>query len=340
MKSLSDNYNSAHGNSHETFTDLVFCTLVVLVLFVLALAIEVGHKHRYLTEGALAAEEIHAMSEEEIATLMQELGEKKVEIEETQSELKKTQSELAKKQALYDKKIKQLRGQHRYTGSRQPATMHLAYDYRFDRFYFLPATEVTLSLRSRADESTWDFGQRKRNELRRIAGKAKTHRSYTLAEIQDIFSAFSRYHVVKQAGESFNDETEQIAITYVFEICAAISGDEQLPSAAMTKIQERMRQVVSRPGPGLETMFPVCRATVIDEVESVGLRMSQTVVDPDEARSILLSLEGRPAVLELQGCEGHVPTWLVEKILQPTGHVLRTPWLPELNVQVRHLTAN
>ena len=46
MKSLSDQYTSTHGESSDTFADLMFCALVVLVLFVLALAIEISQRVR------------------------------------------------------------------------------------------------------------------------------------------------------------------------------------------------------------------------------------------------------------------------------------------------------
>lgn len=46
MKSLNNRYTAVYSNTHETFADIVFCALVVLVLFVMALAIEVSQRVR------------------------------------------------------------------------------------------------------------------------------------------------------------------------------------------------------------------------------------------------------------------------------------------------------
>jgi hypothetical protein len=332
MKSLSDNYISSHGNSHETFTDLVFCTLVVLVLFVLALAVEVSHKHRYLSEGALAAEEIDAMTNDEIASLMQELGEQKVRIKEAQASLESSEAKLAEQKAFYDRQMAQLAGQHRFTGSREPATMHLAYDHRFDRFYFLPALKVTNALRSNSEESSWEFDKRKQAEFRTIANAAKSQRSYTLDEARDIYSSFSQYQIVTGVDDSFVSETEQIAITYVLALCSAISGDGQLPPEAAARIQQRMRQVVTRPGKPCDTLYPVCSLSVASNaVSKHAIKLSDTELRPVDARTILLALEGRPAIIQVEGLEGPTPNWLVNRVLNPTGHILKSPWLPELH---------
>jgi len=86
MKSSNETYASSHGNTHETFADLVFSALVVLVLFVVTLAVEVSQRVR----ASLISTEVVPVVEvvEQIETLTPE------GVKELSERLQKQQSEM------------------------------------------------------------------------------------------------------------------------------------------------------------------------------------------------------------------------------------------------------
>lgn len=316
MKSLNDRYEESQSSVHETFADLIFCALVVLVLFVMTLAVEVSQRVRAKISQVPevpVVEEIEQMSPEEVKELSKEL-------QQQQEELKSLRKQMVKQSAA-------LSGEQRFTGAREPASLAIAYNYRTKLFYFVPAKDVEHADRSQSGESAFEFLARKRSELRVIANRAKRiQRGYTMEEAARIYSAFSTYRQINPTETSYTVSEEKLGINYHTVLCALIAGDETTPEGAEEVVVDAILNVYARTGRQNEKMYPVLEVSINSAgrtTEVNGLKLA-----PLELRNLLLALSGRGAMIDLIGIEAKPPTWLKEKVLTPAGYVGGIPKLP------------
>jgi hypothetical protein len=316
VKSLNDRYVQSHSNTHETFADLIFCALIVLVLFVMMLAVEVSQRVRSSIPAipeVPAVEDVEAMSAEEVAELSKQL-------KQQESELDKLREQMVKQSAA-------LSGEQRFTGAREPASFSIAYDYQDEKFYFVAAKDVEHADRAQSGESPFEFLVRKRTELRLIAARAlRSQRGYTKEEATQLYSAFSKYRQINPDEDGFSVSEEQVGISYHTQLCAMVAGEDSISDVQEARVVREILEVYQQPGPTLENMYPVVQVTVNEENQTV--EVNGVVLLPVQLRDLLLSLGGRGAMIDLLGMNGSAPGWLREQVLVPAGYIGNVPKLP------------
>lgn len=316
MKSLNDRYVESHSNAHETFADLIFCALVVLVLFVMMLAVEVRQRVRKRMQAVpqiAEVKDVAQLSAEEIAELSKKLEQQEMELN-----------------VLRDKVMKQsaaLNGEQRFTGAREPAIFCIAYDYLAARFYFVAAKDLEHADRAHSGESTLEFVIRKRTELQLMATRARlSQRGYSKEEATRLYGAFSKYRQINPDDDGYSISEERVGISYHTQLCAMVAGDDSISDREEAMVVNEIREVCDHHGPIRDDMYPVVQVTVDEKNETV--EVNGVVLQPVEFRDILLSLGGRGAMIDLLELNGAAPEWLREKVLVPAGYVGNVPKLP------------
>jgi|GEM_PF-3259635 len=331
MKSLDDMYTSTHGSTHETFADLIFCALIVLVLFIMALAIEVSQRVRAeLNEiepiEVVQEEELVTMTKEEVEALSQKLQAQQELLEELQQQLHERDNELAQQEQKVADQMAAISGEQRFTGAREPAAIHLAYDYKEDRYYFVPSKDVDHADRRKSGETAWEYMNRKARELTAVAALAKTQRGFTQNETQAIFTAFSKYRQIIPTADDYEVKISKLNVYYHITLCSYIAGDEDTSALERSLIELKIHQAASVAGPDSESMYPKCMLEVLPGEKR--LRLNGIEMSTRDMKTVLLSLAGRGAMLDLEGFTGKAPEWLKEELLTPTGYISKIPKLP------------
>lgn len=321
MKSLSENYTESHGNTHETFADLVFCALVVLILFVLALTVEVSQRVRSVAE----VKEVDEVKAEDVVKLSpQEMEQLSAKLQSQQAELKELRQKLIDNQSEVQNRMAALAGEQRFTGVREPASLTMAYDYRKQLFYFVPAKDVDDADRARSGETSLESLTRKQITLRRVAEAARERqRGYTLAEAQAIYSAMTQYKMIEPNAASYTVTTESVGISYHVLLCEYISDGASTTVDREAEVVDAILKVYTNKGPERDDMYPSCRLEIDDLRQKInigGVSMSAR-----NLRDTLLSISGRGLLLDMEGYQGSVPKWLYEGALVPAGYVSKTP---------------
>jgi len=338
LKSLSERYSETHGNTHETFADLMFCALVLLVLFVMALAIEVSQRVR--AEVAEVAEvtqvekveDIETLSPEEVTELSARLQTQQAELEvqrkkmlQQQGELRALRSRLAEQRATVQNRIAALRGEQRFTGATEPAKLLACYDYKDDRVVFVRQKEFTHATTRLSDEDTLTFYVRLRAELAELAVQSRRQRHYTVSEARKLYSAFTTYKQVNPTDSSYSVSNEKIDVVYSTLLSGYIAGDQEVSASAEWEIEKTLIETLSDPGAESDKMYPSATVTVLPGKRR--LRINGVVLSPKDFKDLLLAMGGRGVMLDFEGYDGPAPDWLVEQVLKPTGYVGKTPKL-------------
>ncbi|MCC7335635.1 MAG: hypothetical protein IT422_11085 [Pirellulaceae bacterium] len=324
MRSLSENYRESHANTHETFADLVFCALVVLILFVLALTVEVSQRVRAATAAMKPVEEVVAddmvdMTPEEI----QELARK---LQQQQAELAKLRSETAASSSKVRGQLAAMAGEQRFTGAREPAAFSVAYNYKTQRYHFVPSKDLNHADRRESGESDIAYLIRKRQELAEIALAARQTRAFTRGEVQRIFTAMSQYKVVTPTTSSYKIDDDRVGLYYHVLLCEYIAGDVSSDEDHEAVIVDAILAMGEHVGPPNEDMYPRCVIHVDQQTQQLTLGGVQ--LHPLDLRTILLSVEGRGLMLDFEGYDDQAPKWLYEQVLAPAGYVGKTPKAP------------
>ncbi|QDT68358.1 hypothetical protein MalM25_12800 [Planctomycetes bacterium MalM25] len=320
LKSLGP--NSAPSSVAETFGDLVFCALIVLVLFVLALAIEVSQRVRAAEDPVDVVEpsEVALLSPEDIADLSSQLQLKQAAIEELRDKVRSQSLQVSNQLAA-------LAGEQRFTGAREPASLCMAVDYRKGLYYFVPSRDLEHADTRLSGETSIEYAVRKRLELTSLAEKSLRGRGYKIDEAISLYRSFSQYEEVVPTEVNYRVEQSQIGVTYSTWLSDKISyGTDSRVRDSEAEVVSAILEVYETPGPHEESMYPIV-AVHIHEDEHVsvgGVRLSAR-----NLRDILISISGRGAMLDLSGLEGSAPGWLVEGALTPAGYIGKVPKAPE-----------
>ncbi|TWU25076.1 hypothetical protein Pla52o_13730 [Novipirellula galeiformis] len=341
MKSLNDRYSESHGNTHETFADLVFCALVVLVLFVMMLAIEVSQRVRadlakieeVKPVEVVKVDEVEFLSAEEVAELSERLQKQQTEMKQQRENMLRQQQEIVElrrqiteQESTVKKQMAAMQGEQRFTGLTQPASIGIAYDYGAEKYYFIPSKDVDHADTRVSGESTVEYIKRKTEELVQIAFRARKQRGYTTREMIQIFSAFSQYQEIEPTDSGYDVQTSKLGISYHVMLCGFIAGDTEVSDATEKLIIERILQIYDNGGPESDSMYPRCQIIVDPSTQTV--KLNDIELSPRDLRDVLLAFSGRGAMLDFEGYDGPVPQWLNEEVLTPTGYIGKTPKLP------------
>ncbi len=335
MKSFSDRYSDSHHSTHETFADLVFCVLIVLVLFVMMLALEVSQRVRAEIATKVdiveieTVEDIKMLSPDEVAALSERLQNQQAELEKQQQRIQQLQLQAASQASKVQNKIAALNGEQRFTGATEPASLQTAYDYRLDRFYFVRSKEFNEATTRKSGESDLEFLVRFRVEFAVLAAMCKRQRNYSIDEARRIFAAFTQYQQINPSEDGYTVASEKISLTYSVPFSALLAGDDEAPDFAEGLIVEAGLEVYNQQLRGSDAMHPSARILVLPNQKRVII--NEVSLSPKEFKDLLLAFGGRGVMLDFEGYDGAAPDWLVEEVLTPTGYVGKTPKLPDAN---------
>lgn len=325
MRSLSDNYASSHSGNHETIADLVFCALVVLVLFVLALILEVHQRVRVDAASQVIPTEVveraESLSPEQIKELSRKLQQQQVELRQLQAELRES-SQTVKSQ------LASLAGEQRFTGAREPAAFTMAYDYRSKLYFFAPSKEVDHADRRQSGESQLDYMQRKTRELVAVAEQLSAARGFSLTEVQALYSGLTTYNEVVSKGGEFLFKQSKMGLYYHTLLSAYVSGDSlnSMPDDSDAIVTAAIGEMGVKTGTEGDQIYPRWLCKVDDSAKQVDI--NGVSLTAKEFLGVLLSVSGRGVILDFQGYAGTAPTWLQEGALMPAGYISKMPKLP------------
>ncbi len=331
MKSLSDQYTSTHGESSDTFADLMFCALVVLVLFVLALAIEISQRVRaelVQTDPieVVEAETVAAMTPEEIEALTKELQDRNHEIDTLKGKLQARVEQIEQQETQVANQMAAMSGEQRFTGARQPASLSIAYDYHEKEFFFVSSRKVDSADRRNSGEGAVEYITRKKTELAQIAVAAADQRGFSLSEAKALYSAFSTYEEVLPDGDSYKIKQSNMGVFYHVLLCAYIAGDNDSGELEEQLVTSALSSVWNQRSPKGDDMYP--KVTLEVDAKRREIVVNGVTLSPRDLREILLSVDGRGCMLDLVGFTGSPPDWLREEVLVPAGYISGVPKLP------------
>lgn len=329
MKSLNDNYVAGSGSSHETFSDLMFCALIVLVLFIMALAIEVSTRVKAsTTETAIEKVEkveLSTMTKEEVAELSEKLQKQQVEMDDLKEQLAQSAVAIQSERHQVQKKMAALNGEQRFTGAREKATLNMAYDYNEREFHFVSAREMNHADTSLSGESALQSLLRKKEELVDIALKARKQRGFSFKEATAIYQAFSKYKEVEPNFSSYKIIDSTVGISYSTLLSAYIAGDTEV-GVWEKIIVDKLRSIYENKGEDSELMYPRVELSV--DVKDKTITINGIKLSPRDTKELLLSIGGRGVMIDLEGLSGSAPEWLTEEVLIPAGYISKTPKVP------------
>jgi hypothetical protein len=336
VKSLNDRYAENQANTHETFADLIFCALVVLLLFVLALAVEVSQRVRTKLADVPEVEIVEdpaALTAEEVADLSRKLQQQKAEFEKQRSALLRQQEEIAqlrelaqKKEERVDEAMSALRGEQRFTGATEPAVVMVAYDYKQNRFAFVRQKEFEHATTKQSGESPIEFRVRQVSELVDLAILTRNQRLYSRDEANAIYSAFTTYRQIHPTETSYTITDERLGVTYSIGLSGYIAGDEEVPGSGELAIEMAVNTSFGKPRRSSDAMYP--SATIRVDVKRQRIVVGGIELSPKDFKDVLLSIGGRGVMLDFEGYSDAAPSWLMKQVLEPTGYIGKTPKLP------------
>lgn len=314
-------------STFQTFADLIFCTLVVLLLFVLVLALEVNQRVRAdipsLDEvEVVEASEVAKLSNEEIEQLSKDLQEQQKKNEQLRTQIEKKRQETDRMKIEVGSKLAAMNGEQRFTGARQPAALCVAYDASRDKYYFVESKAIDHADRRQSGESNLLYVLRKKRELGEIVSKLKRSRGYAPNEAKKIYSAFSQYKEVIPSDNSYSIATSEVGIHYHISICRMLAGYD----VSEYKVVGEIAKLQDSVGPKSEAMYPQCSLMIDENSRRIGV--AGVSLSPKDLKDILLAIAGRGAMLDLEGIDGKAPDWLREKVLAPAGYISKTPKIP------------
>ncbi|WP_430451447.1 hypothetical protein [Rhodopirellula europaea] len=336
MKSLNEQYTGNSSNVYETFADLIFCALIVLVLFVMTLAIEVSQRVR--TKVAAIPEvsvvkDVASLSAEEVAELSKELQQQKAALESQRSAMLEQQEEIrrlgevAKKQReKVASHVAALQGEQRFTGATEPSKVLVAYNYRTDKVVFVRQKEFAHATTQKAGESILEYLARSTRELVQLALLSREQRFYSLDEANAIFSAFTEYQQINPTRSSYTITSELISLSYALKLSAFIAGDEELTDSAEREIELAINRGFRTSAGPSDSMYPSATVTVL--VNQKRLLLDGVSMSANEFKDVLLAFGGRGVMLDFEGYAGSPPDWLTKEVLEPTGYIGKTPKVP------------
>ena len=329
MKSLNDNYASSRGNSHETFSDLMFCALIVLVLFIMALAIEVSTRVKAeLGEPVkpVPVVELSTMTKEEVAELSEKLQRQQREADQLRDKLKASEAKIETQQDKVSNQLAAMSGEQRFTGAREQTSLSMAYNYREEEFHFVSAREIGHASLQTSGETQSEFVLRAKTEVAAIARKARKQRGYSMWEAKAIYKAFSTYKEVEPSLNSYRIIDSDVGINHSPLLSGYIAGDLDLSDSLKTYIEEQLVVVFKNKGEKSDKMYPLVALEV--DLEKKKIVINGVSLSPRDTKEILLSLTGRGAMIDLEGLSGKPPKWLTEDVLIPAGYISKTPKIP------------
>ena len=329
MKSLNDRYQAAGNNVHETFADLIFCALVVLVLFVMTLAIEVSQRVKTnlaeipdvpVVSGAVpTAEQMETLSPEEIEELS-------LEVQQQRSELKSMRDKMAQQVKKMQNQAAALAGEQRFTGATEPAKVLVAYDYKRECFLFVRQKEFKHATTRLSAESIFTYNRRSTRELVELALQTRKQRYFNVTEASRLYAAFSGYKQINPTESSYTISDEELGVTYSPSLSAYIAGDTEISDEDADAVDNAVYRYLNAEKGEAKEMYPSVTVRINPRTQRANINGVELTTK--DFKDLLLAVGGRGVMLDFVGYEGKAPDWLKREVLEPAGYIGKLPKLP------------
>ena len=337
MKSLRYTYESNTATSSDTFADLMFCALIVLVLFVLSLSVEVSQRVRGSSNPQIAQQ--FSATIDKLNKLNIDLMEESKQLRGAYESLHRDYDDLAATNTLLadkaeaiardalvqaqnaevqnrDLKKMQLSktASQRVYGSRAIAYIAVAYDHDHDRFYFVSTSRVEELMVGDLNLSAFEKLLLDQQRIDSLVESLKQQRGYSLQEFSKIFLTFSNYLAVMMDSTIAEQSIGvQFASTLEEEITSSTITHEQR-KAHLESINKLLK---SRRLTG-EGMLP--RALLRFDNQRRVVSLGDVMMTASEAVDVFRSVGGRGAEIVFDD-NIEIPDWIKDEVLIPSGYI-------------------
>lgn len=319
---------------YESFSDLIFCTLVLFILLFLVLAISVDKQ--VTVESESEPEQPPVDKADDVSALQQQLQQaeqerdklkirlsviKAPDLQQLQQDLQQQQDELT----VQSQQLRQLLGSNRFVGRSGRSVLNLAVNVApAGRWKYVPYPE----------QLDQDFSVPRSGEtpaaadLRRMVARtefralARRSRQYTAVELERmLIDGVRRYQE--------NDQAKSILIQMAGGFSSLLSGARNIKGEVTDQglLQKHLsvdvfREFGSRTDDDIpQGTLPVLQLQLTGEPHH-RLSCGGVGLSTDDVVNLLNAFSGRGVAVEVQP---EAPDWFLEEVLKPTGYINRAP---------------
>jgi len=315
-------------NFYESFSDLIFCALVLFVVLVLFLVLNVN-------KGVMTLRQNEAEHQEAVAALEKEQR----ELEQEKDRHARQTVEMIKLAAKVRKhriEIARIMGVNRFTGRTGPTDFLLLLKVYSGGYTLIPVPNkvflnwgVTIN-----NESIQEASERTRLEALEIARQGH---ELSLDEMRDLFRCVQRHSDIAQSedgsGTGYISYTWNWMANNVVSGWTSVSGEvlvddlrDRMVAQGAYVYEEFSRKKVVDVHPVNPPSLPVLMFSVSSEDQEILL--GRSIFSPSRFRRILEAFGGAGLIVEyVPGKEDPVkiPDWVVTEVLVPVGYINRAP---------------
>lgn len=337
-------------NFYESFSDLIFNTLVLFLFLILGLAVNVNKRvesvaadearvaaqlreSRQRLEEQLKAERAlrdrRAALDKEAEALATAVAAQKKRSENLDREIEAQQAGLKQivaqqEQAIQDAKrrISDLEGSTRFTGSSGSALLSVALvpDSTGGKVYFVPGDAGQRYQTDVVGESEAEAVTRRQQIVQDAVDAARLQRGMTIPECQKLLRAISWFR---------GDRSEKVRMS-VTMFSAFSEGVARDKGQTFSYADSRAMLVTLRTEPSAPDVkpMPTLRVQVPTASGSISVG-SGTSLTPPELVCLLRSSSGTKLAIDLDiGKSEQIPDWFLKDVMRATGYLNRVPDLP------------
>lgn len=320
------------NNFYETFSDLLFCTLVLFIMLFLMLAaamekrveavIEATEDPQKLIEQVQAERDRAQKLQTELDSLMATIGD--------DPDVEKLKESLAKQAADVEglkNELKQLVGSNRFTGRSGLTFVNFATDHSGTerRHWFLPqplSEKMSVSIHK---ETAAEAAARKKLCRLEFAALVRASEGFTDKQVSSIVANGSTlYQVSDEKPVRMHLQTSgqfSVFATGVVDLDGEITAKGALIYKITDEAFDGLNEDNAFTAP-LTEITGTIPSLIFFPHEDRTLTIGGVNVNIFDARGIILAIGGRGAAVEFRPS---TPDWVVDEILKPTGYVNRVP---------------
>lgn len=316
---------------YESFSDLIFCTLVLFILLFLVMALSVD---KQVTADQDPVADEHIVDAEQ---LQRELDTAKKNLEKVREEAKELKSndigELEKdlqrqkdELAVQNQQLEQLIGSNRFVGRRGSTRFSFAVDMSRVPWRYIPYPEEIQALHDTPLNGETASEKQLRQTLAKtqFAKHSQRTRHFTADELQTlIIEGVTRY-----ADDDGKAADISLVAAGAFTLVASGAVDVQgrtLSARMLLKVadEDRFQELRRKSDSDPEGNLPTVKFQLTGD-DDRPLSLGGIPLNTTEAVDFINAFSGRGVAVEVQPL---APDWFLDEVLKPTGYINRAPAL-------------
>jgi hypothetical protein len=337
---------------YESFSDLLFCTLVLFLVIIVGLIVQIGHEtsktkskqdelDKKIEEAEKRYAEVKTQEEElinkvgqykkdkerlQVETQELLIGQRTIEhvIREKTEEFEKLAIDAAKFAEEAERKRKDLEGTNRFTGSNGTSQLNALYlPGNPEKVYFYPQEQVHRFEIANYGETASEANARRRKALDRMIESTRTQRGLSLDEFDKLLSNISPYRGI-------GNQTQVVNVIFKGSFCNVLGSqmssdfDISKSKAIWLKHSKSDEQGTPMQAPTLTVEVPDDEPKYLVVGGGVQLTIPELVALLEASYGTKISVETKLSDPD------KLPKWFVDKVLLPTGYTNRMPEVPLL----------